>query len=402
MSPLIRLLASFVALMMAMGIGRFALTPQMPHLLSEGQIDLTGAGLIAAANYLGYFVGAVDSIFARSHHHVRGRLYGGLWLCVLLTLASYWAHGFWPHLLLRFGTGVASAWALVMITSLSQPLAIAAGRPRLGALVFAGPGLGILLTGLLALGSNLLGQRSATLWLVYGAVALVMLLAILPFLPKPSAAAIPDAGHSAAGSNGSIAHLCWIYVLYGLGYIIPATFLSQMASAQFRGAWQADLFWPCFGLAAAIGVGVATLRRKDPDTTRRWLMTTLWLQAAGVFACLLGNGWGLALGVLLCGGPFLACMQLVMARLRDVAPHGYQRSTGLLTASFAIGQLSGPLLASFSSHLSGGLQPALVIAGTGLLVAGSVLVSRQPLAQAHAPAHAAPAPGKTAHPESTR
>ena len=140
MSPLIRLLASFVALMMAMGIGRFALTPQMPHLLSEGQIDLTGAGLLAAANYLGYFVGAVDSIFARSHQHVRGRLYGGLWLCVLLTLASYWAHGFWPHFLLRFGTGVASAWALVMITSLSQPLAIAAGRPRQGAWVFAGPG----------------------------------------------------------------------------------------------------------------------------------------------------------------------------------------------------------------------------------------------------------------------
>lgn len=402
MSPLIRLLASCVALMMAMGIGRFALTPQMPHLLSEGQIDLTGAGLIAAANYLGYFVGAVDSIFARSHHHVRGRLYAGLWLCVLLTLASYWAHGFWPHLLLRFGTGVASAWALVMITSLSQPLAIAAGRPRLGALVFAGPGLGILLTGLLALGSNLLGQSSATLWLVYGVVALLMLLAILPFLPKPSAAGAPIASHGETGSNASIAHLCWIYVLFGLGYIIPATFLSQMASAQFKGAWQADLFWPCFGLAAAIGVGVATLRRKGPNTTRRWLMATLWLQAAGVFACLLGNGWGLALGVVLCGGPFLACMQLVMARLRDVAPHGYQRSTGLLTASFAIGQLSGPLLASVSNHLSGGLQPALVIAGAGLGVAGSVLVSRQPTGQAHAPVHAAPTPGKTAHPGSTR
>ena len=372
MSPLIRLLASFVALMMAMGIGRFALTPQMPHLLSEGQIDLTGAGLLAAANYLGYFVGAVDSIFARSHQHVRGRLYGGLWLCVLLTLASYWANGFWPHLLLRFGTGVASAWALVMITSLSQPLAIAAGRPRLGALVFAGPGLGIVLTGLLALVSNLLGQSSAALWLIYGTVALVMLLAILPFLPKPTLTVTQP---TSAGSNGSIAHLCCIYFLYGLGYIIPATFLSQMASAQFHGAWQADLFWPCFGLAAALGVGVASLRRKHPNTTRRWLMATLWLQAAGVFACLFGNGWGLALGVLLCGAPFLACMQLVMARLREVAPHGYQRSTGLLTASFAVGQLSGPLLASVSSHLSGGLQPALVVAGTGLLLAGSVLIN---------------------------
>ncbi|NWC38597.1 MFS transporter [Pseudomonas tolaasii] len=402
MSPLIRLLASFVALMMAMGIGRFALTPQMPHLLSEGQIDLTGAGLIAAANYLGYFVGAVDSIFARSHHHVRGRLYGGLWLCVLLTFASYWAHGFWPHLLLRFGTGVASAWALVMITSLSQPLAMAAGRPRLGALVFAGPGLGIMLTGLLALGSNLLKQDSAILWLVYGVVALVMLLAILPFLPKPSAASTPVVNHNEAGSNGSIAHLCWIYVLYGLGYIIPATFLSQMASAQFKGAWQADLFWPCFGLAAAIGVVVASLRRKDMDTTRRWLMTTLWLQAVGVFACLLGNGWGLALGVLLCGAPFLACMQLVMARLREVAPHGYQRSTGLLTASFAIGQLSGPLLASVSSHLNGGLQPALIVAGCGLVVAGGILVNRQPAARGCEPARAEPASGKTALPGSSR
>ncbi|MBF6028796.1 MFS transporter [Pseudomonas sp. P115] len=399
MSPLIRLVASFIALMMAMGIGRFALTPQMPHLLSEGQIDLTGAGLIAAANYLGYFVGAVDSIFARSHHHVRGRLYGGLWLCVLLTLASYWAHGFWPHLLLRFGTGVASAWALVMITSLSQPLAIAAGRPHLGALVFGGPGLGILLTGLLALGSNLLGQDSATLWLVYGVVALLMLLAILPFLPQPSPTAAAEAQ---ACNNESIAHLCWIYFLFGLGYIIPATFLSQMASAQFNGAWQADLFWPCFGLAAAIGVGVASLRRKDTQTTRRWLMTTLWLQSAGVFICLLGNGWGLALGVLLCGAPFLACMQLVMARLRDIAPHGYQRSTGLLTASFAIGQLSGPLLAAVSSHLSGGLQPALVIAGAGLLVAGSILVSRQPSVRVRAAVPVVPTPGKTAHPGSTR
>ncbi|WP_248731307.1 MFS transporter [Pseudomonas sp. MWU13-2517] len=399
MSPLIRLVASFIALMMAMGIGRFALTPQMPHLLSEGQIDLTGAGLIAAANYLGYFVGAVDSIFARSHHHVRGRMYGGLWLCVLLTLGSYWAQGFWPHLLLRFGTGVASAWALVMITSLSQPLAIAAGRARLGALVFAGPGLGILLTGLLALGSNWLGQSSATLWLVYGVVALVMLLAILPFLPQPTA---PVAQVHHAGSNGSIAHLCWIYFLYGLGYIIPATFLSQMASAQFKGAWQADLFWPCFGLAAALGVVMASLRRKDPHTTRRWLMTTLWLQAAGVFACLLGNSWGLALGVLLCGAPFLACMQLVMARLREVAPHGYQRSTGLLTASFAVGQLSGPLLASVSSHLSGGLQPALVIAGGGLVLAGAILVNRQPAVSASEPARGGPAPGKTALPGNSR
>ncbi|MFW9269057.1 MFS transporter [Pseudomonas sp. NR3] len=373
MSPLIRLLASFIALMMAMGIGRFALTPQLPHLIGEGQVDLTAAGLIAAANYLGYLLGALDAMFARRPEQVQRRLLGGLWLCVLLTLASFWAWGFWPHLALRFGTGVASAWVMVMITALSQPLAAATGRPRLGALVFAGPGLGIFLTGLLALGSNLLGQTSDVLWLVYAGAALLMLLVILPVLPKPVPAATV-AAPTAVASNRGIARLCVVYALYGVGYIIPATFLSQMASAQFHGQWQADLFWPCFGLAAAIGVLLVSLRRPNPNTTSRWLMATLWLQAAGVFACLLGSGAGLALGVILCGTPFLACMQLMVLRSRELAPHAIQRNIGLLTACFAIGQLSGPLLAALSSHFSGGLQPALIIAGSGLVLAGGLLL----------------------------
>ena len=110
--------------------------------------------------------------------------------------------------------------------------------------MFAGPGLGIFLTGLLALGSNLLGQTSATLWLVYAAAGLAMLLGILPFLPQPGVTATAAPSASASGNQG-IARLGWIYALYGLGYIIPATFLSQMANAQFHGQWQADLFWPC-------------------------------------------------------------------------------------------------------------------------------------------------------------
>lgn len=368
MSPFVQLLASAVALMMAMGIGRFALTPQLPRLIAEGQLDLTAGGLIAAANYLGYLLGAVDGMFARQPAQVRLRLQGGLWLCVLLTLASWAANGFWSHLLLRFGTGVASAWVLVMITSLSQQLAIAHGRQRLGALVFAGPGVGIALTGLLALAAHLAGLGSAALWLIYGVAALLMLLAVLPALPK-ALQAPPAAAHSTPPRGNGIGRLGLVYGLYGVGYILPATFLSQMASLHFHGQWQADLFWPAFGLAAALGVVIVSLRRPG-CSTGRWLTATLWLQGLGVLACLLGGGFGLALGVLLCGGPFLACMQLVMQRSRELAPHAAQRNAGLLTACFAIGQLSGPLLAALSNQFSGGLQPALVLAAAGLALAG--------------------------------
>ena len=369
MSPFIRLLASFIALIMAMGIGRFSLTPQLPHLISEGQIDLTGAGLIAAANYLGYLLGALDAIRAKRPDQVQGRLHAGLWLCVVLTLISVLAQGFWPHLLLRFGTGIASAWVMVMITSLSQHLAVTANRPRLGVLVFAGPGVGVLLTGLLALVANLWGQNSATLWLIYAAAALIMVLAILPILPQP--ATLPAATHISQldTRQPGIGRLGAIYGLYGLGYIIPATFLSQMASAQFHGQWQADLFWPAFGLCAAIGVVLISLRRPTPGTTGYWLMGGLGIQALGVLACLLPSSTGLALGVILCGTPFLACMPLVMQRSRELAPHATQRNAALLTACFAVGQLAGPLLAALSSHFSGTLHSALLIAASGLMLA---------------------------------
>ncbi|MFZ5937352.1 hypothetical protein BGP84_07295 [Pseudomonas putida] len=374
MSPFAQLLASAVALMMAMGIGRFALTPQLPQLIAEGQFDLTAAGLVAAANYLGYFLGALDAMYARRPNQVKLRLHGGLWLCVLLTLASWVADGFWSHLLLRFGTGVASAWVLVMITSLSQQVANADNRQRLGALVFAGPGLGIALTGLLALAAHLLGLGSAALWLVYAVAALVMLLAVRPWLPRAQPAVAPATSQQGPSRSVGIGRLGLVYALYGVGYILPATFLSQMANQQFRGNWMADLFWPAFGLAAALGVVLVSLRRAG--RTSAWLTVTLWLQGLGVLACLMGGGVGLALGVVLCGGPFLACMQLVMQRSRELAPHATQRNAGLLTACFALGQLSGPLLAALSNHYSGSLQPALVLAAAGLGVAGVLVLSR--------------------------
>jgi predicted MFS family arabinose efflux permease len=374
MSPFVQLLASAVALMMAMGIGRFALTPQLPQLIAEGQFDLTAAGLVAAANYLGYFIGAADAMFARTPAQVRLRLHGGLWLCAVLTLASWAADGFWSHLLLRFGTGVASAWVLVMITSLSQQLANANNRPRLGALVFAGPGLGIAVTGLLALLAHLLGMSSAALWLVYAVAALVMLLAVYPWLPRAQEpAVVPRTAQQGATRSVGIGRLGLVYALYGVGYILPATFLSQMANQQFQGNWMADLFWPAFGVAAALGVVLVSVRRAG--RTSAWLSATLWLQGLGVLACLMGGGLGLALGVVLCGTPFLACMQLVMQRSRELAPHATQRNAALLTACFALGQLSGPLLAALSNLYSGSLQPALVMAAAGLGLAGVLVLT---------------------------
>ncbi|MDH4562516.1 MFS transporter [Pseudomonas sp. BN411] len=373
MPTLIRLLACFLALLVAMGVGRFALTPLLPHLIAEGQVSLTGAGLVAAANYLGYLVGALDAFYASSPRQARLRLMLGLWATVLLTLASVLTEGFWPHVLLRFVLGVTSAWVLVVVTGLSQRLAAEANRPRLGSLVFAGPAFGVMLTGLLALELNLQGQGSAMLWLAFGVLALLLTLVTHPLLPHPQATTVA-ASQPVRQRPRALYALLAAYGLVGLGYIIPATFLSQMAAARFHGQWQADLFWPAFGLAAALGVLLVSLRRQRPGGARRWLVIALWLQAAGTLACALPGMAGLVLGVILSGGPFLAGMQLVMQYARELDPQGHSRNVGLLTAAFALGQLAGPLLAAASSNFSGDLQPALYVAGAGLMLAGGLMI----------------------------
>ena len=142
---------------------------------------------------------------------------------------------------------------------------------------------------------------------------------------------------------------------------------------------------------AVLGAGVMCARAVVRDLyapTEGARIMSKGLSGLGVLACLMGGGIGLVLGVALCGGPFLACMQLVMQRSRELAPHSTQRNAGLLTACFAVGQLSGPLLAALSSHFSGGLQPALLIAGVGLLLAGALAMQ----AKATGPAPCANAP----------
>jgi hypothetical protein len=49
-SPLKIMLAGMLALAAAMGIGRFAFTPLLPMMLSDGVIDLAGASWLASAN----------------------------------------------------------------------------------------------------------------------------------------------------------------------------------------------------------------------------------------------------------------------------------------------------------------------------------------------------------------
>ncbi|MGN6191528.1 MAG: YbfB/YjiJ family MFS transporter, partial [Rhodanobacteraceae bacterium] len=82
--------AGLIALAVAMGIGRFAFTPVMPMMETDAGLTLRAAGWLAAANYLGYFLGASCAARLSLVQAVRG----GLLLIAVVTFAMGLAHVF--------------------------------------------------------------------------------------------------------------------------------------------------------------------------------------------------------------------------------------------------------------------------------------------------------------------
>ncbi|WP_336491486.1 YbfB/YjiJ family MFS transporter [Methylobacterium nigriterrae] len=159
-----------VALAIAMGVGRFAFTPLMPLMMRDGSLSAAAGAEWAAANYGGYFVGALTASWFSSNPR-RGLLLSlvGVALTTLATAGADAIPSVFAGALLRAAAGVFSAWALVCASSWCLAELARRQVSQLGAWIYTGVGLGIALAGLLTwLGGS---QPADRLWLELGLIA---------------------------------------------------------------------------------------------------------------------------------------------------------------------------------------------------------------------------------------
>ena len=363
------LLTGILTLVAVMGIGRFSLTPQIPLMINEGELTLSSAGILAAMNYIGYLLGALHVSRLKKQH--AAYLKAGLAATVLVTLLSAATTDFVLQCLFRFISGVGGAWALIIVTSWTQLTLATHQAPKLSAAVFTGPGVGITLTGLLAWMIATCGLQASQAWFVYGLVAAAAALLIFNRLPKQ----LPSSARSAKPEplNRNLKYLLAAYSLAGFGYILPATFLSQMAHSFFTTGHQAALFWPLFGLSAVAGV-LLVITFASRLNTRSALAAAMVIQGFGVASVVIFHDVkGLLIATLLTGLGFLSIMQLSMRLARDVSQGAMARTVAVLTSGYATGQLVGPLISSASVTLFHSLQPALLMAAAGLVLGGGIV-----------------------------
>ncbi|GAP34765.1 YbfB/YjiJ family MFS transporter [Piscinibacter sakaiensis] len=392
--PFVIALAGLVSLAVAMGIGRFAFTPLLPIMLGEGLLDLPASGWLASANYVGYLVGAVGCSLQPWLAARLGRpaaldaprwVRGGLAATALLTgaMALPWAAG-WP--LWRFAAGVASAVVLVYTSGWCLAQLALRGRPQWGGAIYAGPGAGIVVSGLSAGVLVAGGHGAAFAWGVFALLAAGLSALVWPVF-RPAAGRGPAAAPAAPGpaeaapgpaARRELAVLVAAYGLAGFGYIVTATFLPVIARQALPGSPWLDLFWPTFGAGVFVGALLATRLPAAGDRRLR-LAAGYAMQALGIA---LGLAWpslpGFVLGSLLLGLPFTAITFFAMQEVRRLDPQAAAPRIGLATAAYGLGQILGPVMVSAllqrSASAARGFDLALGIAASALLLGVGVFL----------------------------
>ncbi len=370
-------LAGLAALAVAMGVGRFAFTPLLPLMQADAGLTLGEGSWLAFANYLGYLLGALATVWMRAPAHVMVR--AGLIGTGVLTLAVGLVHGFHLWWVLRFASGAASAFVLVYASSMTLERLNQAGAPQLFGVVFGGVGTGIALTGLACLALVAAGLDSASIWIAFGIASLAATAACWAAFAAMPVAVSPQSHASAASGSHRWGLAEWTlivaYGLYGFGYIIPGTFMPVIARDLLGGAFASGWFWPMFGVAALAG-SLLTGRVSNAHQ-RSALIACYFVEALGVIIpVVLADVLGLALGSSMLGIAFVAITMLTLREARALSnAKGYDVAPlmGALTAAFGLGQLVGPPVAGFFFSRMGGFGPSLAIAAACLVLGGAAL-----------------------------
>ncbi|MET4679046.1 YbfB/YjiJ family MFS transporter [Stenotrophomonas rhizophila] len=365
--------AGICALVLTVGLARFAYTPLLPVMRADAGLSAAGGGWLATFNYLGYLAGTL--LVARvGDMQLKFRFYRiGLVLAVVSTglMGATGQMGSWG--VLRFVAGLSSTAGLLLASGLVLNWLLAhQRRPQLG-LHFAGLGLGIAVSGLAAaaMADQLASSRQ---WMALGALAIVFLVPAWAWMPAPvpissatGAAAPPAPGRRWRGL------LIASYFCAGFGFVVSATFivaiLVQTSAFAGRGSW----VWVLVGITA-IPSTFAWDRLSARLGLIRALMLAYALQAVSFVLPLLDDGIAAgAASAVLFGLTFAGIVSLTLTMVGRHYPHNPAKAMATLTLSYGIAQIIAPAIAGTLARESGSYQGALVLAAI-MMAIGIVLL----------------------------
>lgn len=361
-----------LAVMAALGFGRFGYTMLLPATRDGLGLNYTCAGLLGTANLAGYLLGSIAAGLL-PRWSPRALATSGL---TVVALALGWmghAHGSVDAVGARFLAGVAAAVVYV------QALALVAGFPRrakglASGIMHTGNGLGLILTGLgvplVVAHADGEGWRSAWLALAFA----TMVIAPLPWLffqPRPTGdpPSLRQPLRASGHDHTSLATYGGLYALFGLSYIIYMTFFAESLRARGLALSDTGLAWALVGLFS-LGSGLVWGTLSDRMGRRLGFALLFGFQAIAYLVFLIPAFWSLTVSVVLFGATAWGIPAIMAAAVTDGRSTHGATAFGVVTSIMSVGQAAGPLLAGISADLTGMPQSGIWISVVAALAGG--------------------------------
>jgi predicted MFS family arabinose efflux permease len=354
-----------------LGIGRFAYALVLPDMRDTLGWSYSAAGFMNTINAVGYLAGALIAAKLIKRFGLSAAVRCGTLAC-LVSLALCALSG--NFILLSFARLLAGLGAAIaFVASGALAATIAQSRPEranfLLSLFYAGPGLGILASGLIA-PFVLQAFGPGSWWMVWWALTLLSVALTIPLLLAPF-----DAG---AGLSGAVSTKIAIrpvliyltgYFLFGAGYIAYMTFMIAYVRDGGGGAPAQSAFWCLIGASAFVTPWVwrRVLARNSGGVSTAIIQG---VNAIGAALPLFGHSpLLLAISALVFGVAFFAVVGSTTAFVRfNYPPAEWPTAIAVLTITFGIGQILGPIVTGAITDAFGSLSYALNVSAAMLAV----------------------------------
>jgi predicted MFS family arabinose efflux permease len=368
-----------LAAIVGLGIGRFAYALVLPDMRDSLGWSYSAAGFMNTINAAGYLAGALatSGLIRRFGWSaaVRGGTLASLASLAMCALSDNFVVLSAARLIIGFGAAASFIAGGALAARIGQ------SRPERGdfllSLFYAGPGIGILASGLIApFTLQFFGPGSWWIvWWVLTALAAVMTVPL--FVTRIDGDASFMGAGAAKFAIAPIAIYLTAYFLFGAGYIAYMTFMIAYVRDGGGGAAAQAAFWSLIGLSAFatpwVWRGVLALDRGGLSTT-----IILGVNAIGAGLPIFGHSpLLLAISALVFGVAFFAVVGSTTAFVRfNYPPVAWPGAIAAMTITFGIGQTLGPIVVGAITDALGNLSYALNVSA-GLLALGAILAAFQ-------------------------
>jgi len=363
-----------------LGIGRFAYSLVLPDMRDSLAWSYSAAGFMNTINAAGYLAGALMASRLIKRYGLSAAVRWGTLACVVSLALCAISGNFIVLSFARLLVGVGAALGFVAGAALAAR--IAQSQPMranfLLSLFYAGPGLGILSSGLIA-PFVLQAFGPGSWWIVWWAMTGLSVAMTIPLLLAPidSNAGLADAAPASFAIRPVLIYLAG-YFLFGAGYIAYMTFMIAYVRDAGGGPAAQSAFWSLIGVSAFVTPWVW---RRVLAFDRGGLSTAviLGVNALGAGLPLLGHSAVLlAISALVFGVAFFAVVGSTTAFVRyNYPPSAWPKGIAAMTIAFGIGQTLGPIAVGAVTDAFGSLTYALN-ASAAMLAVGAIASGFQP------------------------